>query len=234
MREREIRSASGEQVAAAQLNRLMGAPLDRKLSLSDPVLAPLTLPSVEVSEQSALRDRAALKRASLQVSLAEAAQKAAQAAFLPQVYLQGVYDLNGGTFGDRASSWMIAGLARVNLFAGGGDAARLRAATEARARAVAERQSAEAGLRLEVLTARAQFEAAEAREVVGREAVLQARESQRIIRDRYEAGLAAVNDVLRASNALLDAESQRISAIVDSMVARAALDRSLGRIPSGS
>ncbi|HSK10624.1 MAG TPA: TolC family protein, partial [Vicinamibacterales bacterium] len=115
----------------------------------------------------------------------------------------------------------------------GGDAARVRAAVEAANRAGAERESAETGLRLEAWTTRAELEAATAREAVGRTAVLQARESQRIIRDRYEAGLAGVNDVLRAANALLDAEMLRIASIVDVMVARAALARSVGRIPSG-
>lgn len=233
MQEREIRSASGEQVALAQLNRLMGSSLDRRLTLAEPALAPVNLPAGEESERAALRDRAALKRASLQVSLADTARTAARAAFLPQFSLQAVYELNGHTFSDRASSWTVAGQARVNLFAGGGDLARFKAATAAAARAAAERQSAEAGLRLEVRTARAQLEAAQARETVGRSAVLQARESQRIIRDRYDAGLTSVNDVLRAANALLDAESQRISAIVDVMVARAALDRAVGKSPGG-
>ena len=68
-----------------------------------------------------------------------------------------------------------------------------------------------------------------AREAVGRAAVLQARESQRIIRDRYESGLAGVTDVLRAATALLDAETLRIASIVDVMVSRAALDKAVGR-----
>lgn len=233
MQEREIRSASGEQVAQAQLNRLMGAPLDRQLALAEPAFAPLAVPPSDASEQAAVHDRAAFKRAALQESLADTARRAAKAAFLPQVGVQAMYEWNGHTFGSRASSWLVAGQARINLFAGGGDAARLRAATEAAARATAERQSAEAGLRFEARAATAQLEAAQAREAVGRTAVLQARESQRILRDRYDAGLAPVNEVLRAANALLDAESLRISAIVDVMVARAALERAVGKIPSG-
>lgn len=233
MQEREIRAASGEQVAMAQLNRLMGSPLDRVLVLAEPAPAPAVLPPTAESEQAALRDRAALKRAALEEALAATARTAARAAFLPQVSLQGAFEWNGHSFDDRASSWLIAAQARINLFAGGGDAARLRAATRAAERAAAARQSAESGLRLEVRTATAQLEAAQARERVGRTAVLQARESQRILRDRYEAGLAPVTDVLRAGNALLDAESQRIAAIVDVMVARAALDRAVGKIPGG-
>jgi outer membrane protein len=190
MQEREIAASSGVGIAAAQLNRLMGAPLDQPLLLDEPAPVAAALPSREETERAARQDRPALKRAELQLSLAETARKAARASFLPQVYLQGVYEVNGHTFTDRASSWTVGGQLRWNLFAGGGDAARLRAAAEAASRASAERESAEAGLRLEAWTTRAELEAATAREEVGRTAVLQARESQRIIRDRYEAGLA--------------------------------------------
>jgi outer membrane protein TolC len=228
MQERDIQATSGVTIATAQLNRLMGTPLDHEVILAEPAPATVTVPSREAAEQAAVRDRPAFQRAAVQQSLAETARRAAGAAFLPQVYVQGLYEVNGHTFTDRASSWMVAGQVRWNLFAGGGDLARLRAATESAARAAAERQSAEAGLRLEAWTTRSQLEAAVAREAVGRSAVLQARESQRIIRDRYDAGLASVNDVLRAANALLDAETLRISSIVDVMVAKAALDRATG------
>jgi len=231
MQEREIRSTSGVSVAIAQLNRLMGGPLEKEVALEEPAPVPMPVPSREETEQAVLSGRPAVKRAGLQLSLADAARKTARSAFLPQVYFQGLYEANGHTFTDRASSWMFGGQLRWNLFAGGGDAARLRAATEAAARATAERESAEAALRLEAWTARADLEAATAREAVGRAAVLQARESQRIIRDRYEAGLAGINDVLRAANTVVDAESLRISSIVDVMVARAALERAMGRGP---
>ncbi len=234
VQEREIRATSGVSVARAQLNRLMGAPLDQPLALADPGLAPLAVPPPADAEKTAVENRAAFKRAALQVSLAETARSAAKQAFLPQAYFQGLYELNGHSFGDRASSWMVAGQVRFNLFAGLGDKARLRAATEAEQRARAERDSAESGLKLEVQNARAQLEGAVAREAVGRSAVLQARESQRIIRDRFEAGLAAVSDVLRAANALLDAELLRTSSVVDVVVARATLDRAMGRVPTGN
>jgi outer membrane protein TolC len=234
MQERQIRATSGVSMASAQLNRLMGAPLDRPLLLADPALAPVTVPAAADAEKEAVSNRAAFKRAALQVSLAETARSAAKQAFLPQAYFQGLYEWNGHSFGDRASSWLIAGQIRINLFAGLGDMARLHAAADAEQRARAERESAESGLKLEVQNARAQLEAAVAREAVGRTAVLQARESQRIIRDRFEAGLAGVSDVLRAANALLDAELLRTSSNVDVIVVRATLDRAMGRVPSGN
>jgi outer membrane protein TolC len=81
------------------------------------------------------------------------------------------------------------------------------------------------------VTALRRLESACARETVAGAAVEQARESQRIIRDRFEAGVAPVNDVLRASTSVLEAEANRIAALVDAIVANAMLRRALGRTP---
>ncbi len=82
---------------------------------------------------------------------------------------------------------------------------------------------------MEVLTAVEQLAAARARESVGRAAVMQARESQRIVRDRFEAGLRPTSDVIRVATAVLDAEALRVRAVVDVMVGEAALRRAVGR-----
>jgi outer membrane protein TolC len=87
----------------------------------------------------------------------------------------------------------------------------------------------ESAVRVEIRTALARVEGARAREEVGRTAQLQAMESQRIIRDRYEAGLASVNDVLRAADAVLETELQHTTAVVDVLVSTAMLDRARGR-----
>ncbi len=229
MQERQIRAASGEAIARAQLNHLMGAALDESFTLTEPapVVSAKTLAADD--EANALKTRPAIKRADTQLALADVGRSAAKRAFLPQAYVQGMYDMNGQSFTDRASSWLVAGQIRINLFAGLGDSARFRAATEARVRASAERENLLNTVRLEVRTARAELDAALARAAVGRATVLQARESQRIIRDRYDSGLAGVGDVLRAANALLDAETLRIASVVDVMVGQAALDRAVGR-----
>jgi outer membrane protein len=232
VQERQIRAASGEAIARAQLNQLMGIPLDRTYTLAEP--PPLSAgaqppSSVADDEANAVKNRPSVKRADVQLELASIARSSAKRAFLPQAYFQAMYDMNGNSFVERASSWLVAGQIRINLFAGLGDSARLKAATEAQVRVNAEREHLLNSIRLEVRTARAELDAAVAREAVGRAAVLQARESQRIIRDRYESGLAGVGDVLRAANALLDAETLRTASVVDVMVGQAALERAVGR-----
>ena len=118
---------------------------------------------------------------------------------------------------------------RWNLSLGGAERAQLQAATNARMRASVEAEAARAAVEVEVMTAFRRLQSANARRAAGRAAVEQARESQRIVRDRFDAGLAGVTDVLRASSAVVDAESRRISAAVDAVVSEAMLRRALGR-----
>jgi outer membrane protein TolC len=147
------------------------------------------------------------------------------------VAAQAAFDISGTQFNDRASAWLIGAEVRWNLSLGGAEAARLRAATDARSRAVAQAEDARAAVQVEVVTALRRLQAANARRSAGLAAVDQARESQRITRDRFEAGLATVTDVLRASSAVVEADSQRVSAVVDAMVSEATLRRALGRSP---
>ncbi|MFB3852470.1 MAG: TolC family protein [Vicinamibacterales bacterium] len=231
MRERQIRMASDEQVGLAALNRLMGDPLDTQHELVEvEPLANGTDAAADAAsfEQQALRDRPEAKQSALAVALAEAEKQGAVSALIPVVALQGIYEFSGSRFDSRTSSWTIGAEARWSVFSGGANIARLREASAAKKRAEAERVDAEAGIRLEVRSAAARAAAARARAEVGQAAVAQAQESQRMIRDRYDAGMASVNDVLRAARALLDAEALRTGALVDVLVSTAALQKAIG------
>jgi outer membrane protein TolC len=96
-------------------------------------------------------------------------------------------------------------------------------------RGALERQKAENVVRLDLRTALARLDEATAREEAGRATVVQARESQRIIRDRYENGLVDVVPLLRAAEAVQDADARRLAAQVDVILAQATMDRALGR-----
>jgi outer membrane protein TolC len=119
---------------------------------------------------------------------------------------------------------------QLNLFRGFADSARVAEAGHARARAAAERERVERGIEVEVRSAGERLTAARARHEAGRAALSQAQESQRIIRDRYESGLATVTDVLRAAEAALEAESRATAAEMDVILQAVALDRATGRL----
>jgi outer membrane protein TolC len=118
----------------------------------------------------------------------------------------------------------------MNLFRGFADTARLTEASHAHARATGDQERVVRRIEVDVRAALAQLAAARARDEAGRAALMQARESQRIIRDRYESGLATVTDVLRAAEATLDTESRATAAEMDVILQTVALDRALGRL----
>jgi outer membrane protein TolC len=180
-------------------------------------------------EEEALRSRPEVALAMQQEQLAAAAVDAARAAFLPQVAAQGGWELNGGTWNSRSSSWVAGAVARINLFHGFADKARLAEAREQATRQAHEKDKAETMARLDVQIAIARLEAARASEVVGRAAADQARESRRIVRDRYESGLMDAAMLLRAADAVQQADAQQIAARVNVLTATATLQRAIGR-----
>jgi len=149
--------------------------------------------------------------------------------FLPQVVAQGGWELNGGAWNSRSSSWVAGVDARINLFHGLGDKARLAEARELARRRAIEKGKAETMARLDVQIAIARLEAARASDAVGRAAADQARESRRIIRDRYESGLTDAALLLRSADSVQQAEAQQIAARVNVLTATASLQRAMGR-----
>ncbi len=228
--EQHVQATSDERIARARLNQLMGEPLSTTFSLD---LAPSAL-AIDLTdeaglEEEALKERPEVLLAMQQEQLAEATVDAAHAAFLPHVTAHGGWELNGGAWNSRSSSWVAGAVARINLFHGLADKARLaEARAQARRRAL-EKGKAETMARLDVQIAIARLEAARASEAVGRAAADRARESRRIIRDRYESGLTDLAMLLRSAEAVQQADAQQITARVDVLTATANLQRAIGR-----
>ncbi|HSL71145.1 MAG TPA: TolC family protein, partial [Longimicrobiales bacterium] len=102
MRERAIKAASDEVIARAELNRLMGIPLDRRFELDEPASVQETTPPTRAAlEEEALVRRPEMERAVLARDLARAIHRGTKAAWLPQVVVRGAYEWNGGSFGAR-------------------------------------------------------------------------------------------------------------------------------------
>jgi len=208
----------------------MGEPLGAVFSLD------LTPPAIAIDitnpaglEEDALKNRPEVALALQQEQLAAAAVDAAQSSFLPQVAVQAAWELNGGAWNSRSSSWVAGAAARINLFHGFADKARLAEARELAKRRAIEKDKAGTMARLDVQIAIARLEAARASDVVGRAAADQARESRRIIRDRYESGLTDAAMLLRSADAVQQADAQQIAARVSVLTATATLQRAIGK-----
>jgi outer membrane protein TolC len=233
LQQRSIQAEGDGAIGRAELNRLMGAPIDRDYAVADPPSRVNGAIDRNSLIAAALEARPSIKASDAAARLAAAMQHASRAALIPQLSAQAGVDISGTTFNDRSSSWLFGGELRWSFSSGGAELARIKAAAETASRARLDLEDARATVEVEVVTAIRRLEAARARQLVGTAAVEQARESQRIIRDRFDAGIAGTDDVLRASTALLDAEAQRASALVDGVVAQSMLDRAIGRTAAG-
>ena len=229
MRERAIAADGDLAVARLALWEAIGAPADSNLRLMPPG-APAPPADREALVRAARDVRPEYEEAALRIRLAQNARRTAHASFLPQVGLQGGWEWNGDSLTSQQSSWVIGGEVRLNLFRGFGDQARVAEARHAQSRAEAERDTVERRIDREVRTALARLDAARARGTAGQAALAQSRESQRIIRDRYDSGLATITDVLRAAEAALEAEARAIAAEMDVILQTVMLDRAAGRL----
>jgi adhesin transport system outer membrane protein len=228
--EQQVQAISDERIARARLNQLMGEPLGTvfSLELTSPTLV-IDLTSPAGLEEEAVKNRPEVALARQQERLAATMVDAAEAAFLPQVTALGVLELNGGAWNSRSSSWVAGAVARMNLFHGMADKARLAEARLLAKRRAIEREKAETLARLDVQIAIARLAAARESEVVGRAAADRARESQRIIRDRYESGLTDLAMLLRSADDVQQADAQQIAARVNVLTTTATLQRAIGR-----
>jgi outer membrane protein TolC len=229
MQQRQITARGDLAVARILLAEAIGAPLTEALTLVPPDARPEP-GDVDTLVRDATASHPQRRGADLQMQLADNARRTARAALYPSVGLQGGWEFNGATLGDQQSSWIVGAEVRINLFRGFADTARLTEAGDAQRRATAERDRVERSIEVAVRSAMAQLTAARARAGAGRAALTQARESQRIVRDRYDSGLATITDVLRAAEAALDAESRATAADMDVILQTVALDRALGRL----
>ncbi|MBI3484552.1 MAG: TolC family protein [Acidobacteria bacterium] len=238
MKEREIRAANQLALARMALGHELGlgpvALKEPQDTLIEPAAAAIT--AMEEWEKIALAERPALRAAEMQQQAAASGNKVAKAEFAPRVGVFANFERDAETLGGGPSgtNWTAGARIEVNLFAGGADRARL---DEARAR---ERQAANqveyfrSGVRLEVRQAFLEVSAAEQRAAAARDAVEQAKESLRIIQNRYDAGLATMTDLLRAQTAQLEARTGYLSALHDWQVARAQLERAAGKLTADS
>lgn len=229
VRQRSIATGGDLAVARIELTEALGLPLDQALVLVKP-LSPLAPPDAAALVRQALDGRPDRQRAELQVRMAENSRLLARSAFLPRVGFEGAWEFNGSTWATQRSGWIVGATLQLNVFNGFADRARLNEAHEAKTRAAAERDRLERRIEVDVRSALARVAAARAGEAAGRTALTQARASQRIVRERYDAGLASATDLLRAAEAVFDAEARATAAEMDAILETVGLDRAAGRL----
>ena len=236
LKEQEIVALNGVELSKASLNEVMGRPLDEALEVAPQVTErPPTNDGGDHLGTLALTTRPDYLGLGLEERARARGIDAAQAELFPTVSATASYELNNLEVVTKGQdSWFLGLMLQWNLFNGFGDRARI---AEARAR-LAETRAVRDGMsnriRLEVKDAHLRLRAATARIGVARRAVTQAEDSLRIVRDRYDAGLTTIVNLLSTEAALTEARARLTRALYDRNVADASLELALGTIGKDS
>lgn len=225
-----------QRIRRREIARILNVSQVVDISAAEPVeISGLWNLSLEDSIVLALKNRAELEQLLLQRELTDYQRQIALSALGPQVNLFASYNAVE-VFGDDlnfADGYNLGGRVQWNLYDGG--AARARAVQEERNIEIAETRFGQFRnqVRLQVEQAffnlRSNFENIQTSNI----AVDQAKESLRLARLRFQAGVGTQTDVLTAETELTRAQNNRLRAIVTYNRALASMERAIGNVNEG-
>jgi outer membrane protein TolC len=225
-------AVSQVEIARSALSTVLGVPEVVSRPLAETPREPAPLPKELTDlQQIAQEKRPDLKRLTLAARTAQEEVTKARLNYLPRLQVVAEYDVDQRRlFGPNADSYTVMALLNFNLFNGLADLAKVRETRAQEAQARDLKQEMEDRVRHQVTEMILNLKTARERLQVAQGAVVQARESLRLIRLRYETGLTILVDLLTAEDALKNAELSQVGALLDTHLAQAGLELALGTI----
>jgi outer membrane protein TolC len=193
-------------------------------------LNPLSEPGVRFSSEpvAQMLKKYSDRRADLlaledELEASESARSQSQSGYLPHVNLMAAQEWNNETFGLKNSNAMVGVTVSMNLFSGGEDVAKVRAATSDRVALEFQLQDKRQQIKNEISQAFRNLQMAEQRFQSEYEALKQTSESLRIKSLRHAQGLETTSDLLDAQVRFDASEMAHIRAKYSLVIAKAAL-----------
>ncbi len=231
-RQQELISAEGDlAVAWAELERAEGTSIP-EWQRRTPALAPMRFepPALDDAIATALRMRPDHRGLEQQVAMDHASVLEAKSSFAPMLRTFSDWEEDRGSFaGSGGNNWTAGAELSIDIFP---TAKRQQLALarigEERARVTV--RSAEAQIRLEVTRAWYTQQAAARMVDVAQASLAQTEESLRILRNRYNAGLATMTDLLRGEDAERQTAANYWTAVSQNMMAWSDLKFAMGTL----
>jgi outer membrane protein len=235
-KENLIRAQNGVAISQATLNVAMGVSEDAPTATEGKLAAvQVTVGDLPTLQQQALKKRPDYHEAQLQAQMAGNSVSLAKKEFLPRIDMMGSWEQDNQTFATRGgNNWVAGATLTFNIFNGGARRAQIAESKAYQQRAEAMRSQMESAVRLQVREAFLNLNAARQRVEVSRDSAAQAQESLRILRNRYDSGLATIMDVLRAETMRTAAQNNHLNAVYDYRLAFAALELATGDLGPNS
>lgn len=227
----QLQAESRVEIAKAMLNTAMGNPMDTPLVPVTPFkICTATKEKQTIWIQKALANRPDLKQLKLQKEMASKQIEINRSGHLPQVMLNGAYEIDTEDFSDSAESYTVGAMVQLNLFSGNGISARTKAAKSDLKKVNAMYTALTQGVEVQVREAYLTAQSAWQRISVAEQAVTQSEEGLRIVMNRYKSGLLTIVDLLDAQVADQQARTLHFKALHDYKVARIKLAAAAGII----
>ncbi len=227
----QARAAFADSVEA--LNLLLGR--DHRLemgSLAEPVVKNISQ-SLQDLLDGMYERRSDLLAMQSELKAAESARRQARSGYLPQVNLMAAQEWNNERFGLKNRNTMIGATVSMNLFAGGADRARVRAAESDKLSLELQLEDKQQQIGNEIRQAWRSLRTAEKRFESEHEALIQTSESLRIKSLRHRQGLEKTSDVLDAQVRMDASRVANIQAKYEVIIARVALLLAAGSLHEG-
>jgi len=229
-----VRAENDLALAKSSFNILLRRDINEPLNVVDILEYKPSALRLEDSLQEAMRERPEIKNAGLKVDQAKESVKIAKSGFFPTVSLAGnysrssdQYDLHSDLESER---WTVQALATLTIFDWGKTAYRVGESKVRVTQAEDSKTQVIEGIILEVKQDYLNLLTAEKNIEVSEKAIEQAEENLRMNEERYKYQVATATDVLDAVTLIAQARVNYYSALSDFNIAKAKLDRAMGRM----
>ncbi len=211
------------------LARVIGLPLDRDFTLSEPLSSTVVpLPEAAASVQHALQTRWDLRAAEAQVKAAERVVSAAHAERLPTVSFDADYGVLGANPIHTHGVFAVTGSVNMPIWLGGRVKADIQEAEATLHQRQAELADQRGQVEQEVRTALIELETALGQIQLAQSNRSYAAETLREARDRLNLGVGTTVEVVQAQEQVASAESDLVSSTFALDLARLTLSRAMG------
>lgn len=229
-----VKAENDLAIAKSSFNSLLRRDINEPFSIVDILEYKPSTYRLEECLEEAIRQRPEIKNAELKVSQAKEAVKVAKSGFFPTISLSANYGRTSeelGLLGDmRSERWTVQTLATFTIGDWGKTSFKV---GESKVRVTQAEYSTiqlKEGIILEVKEGYLNLITAEKNITVAEKAIEQAEENLRLNEERYKYQVATATDVLDAVTLLAQARVNYYSALSDFNIAKARLERAMGRI----
>lgn len=212
------------------LARLVGLPPNDRLQISDEIpFSPAPDVTLDDALKQAFASRSDLKAGEAQIRAAERAKAAARAERLPSLAFTADYGAIGTNPSQAHGTFTVAGSLRLPIWQGGRVEGEIQQADAALDQRKAELEDARGRVESEVRNAFLDLQAAANQVEVARNNQQVARDTLRLTRERFEAGITDIVEVVQSQESVAASDLDYITSVFAHNVAKLTLARAMGR-----